>query len=351
MAKYHKLDHQTDSEHGGLHEIDLEMASIHLGDQDGGSEVDGLGYFSIRVLHKEKVYDVSGIEPKTTVLQLKEKIAIVSEIPVTEQRLITAGKLLRPEDKDIGSFNIIAGSNVHLFPKPPGANVAAPGSTTSDGGNANSNTTSSTINLGLYSYEVIQSSREIRSWSSILVFLSMITLVNNLSYFAASGKFGTSLVDSCVNVADTLCSVAGVIVGNKGMEAAANIDPIVITDYVKYLTVLAICSVSMRIAWVIDIYIEVKKAVHQSQMKTQPPTEVEDNPDFMDDLYGTARSGSKPLSESLISSIAIQALLIALLCIGAWANCVTRAYLFRNSVHSHQISSKFTLLDFHFNLF
>jgi hypothetical protein len=53
----------------------------------------------------------------STVLDLKEWIRTVQDIPLVDQRLIFAGKMLEEDDKTLESYNVLKESTVHLVLK------------------------------------------------------------------------------------------------------------------------------------------------------------------------------------------------------------------------------------------
>jgi len=61
---------------------------------------------------------MNNIQQDSTILQLKESIAVITTIVPIRQRLIFSGKQLKPDDKTISSFKIIDNSSIHLFPLP-----------------------------------------------------------------------------------------------------------------------------------------------------------------------------------------------------------------------------------------
>eukprot|EP01035_Chromulina_nebulosa_P018513 gene18513-24230_t len=183
---------------------------------------------------------------------------------------------------------------------------------------------------GSYDSTIGLSSREVKLWSSILLFLSAFTLFNNLSYLTSTGQFGTSIFDSIVNLLDTFCSAGGLYVGNLGMNAARNIELDSIKKYVQSLTILAVLSLLMRYAWVVDVILEVQSTVRKSQEKSNTNTDVDNTT-----TGSTSTDDSNvPLSGKLVVTFGIQAVIFALVCTAAWLNCVHRAYRFRNAVQT-----------------
>lgn len=60
-------------------------------------------------------------------------------------------------------------------------------------------------NIGIhYDPQIGQSSREVKLWSLVLLFLSGMTLFNNISFFTSTGRFGSSILDGFVTLFDTV---------------------------------------------------------------------------------------------------------------------------------------------------
>lgn len=168
--------------------------------------------FSVKVLLKEKSYEVGNLTSGTTIGELKTAIEAVTSIAPPFQRLIAAGKQLKPDTKTLAEFKIVAGSSVHLFPLPPP--TAAPVATQVDGSSSRPISVAASAaadgdgHLPVhFDPEVNQTAREVRLWCLILMFLSGMTLFNNLSYMSATGKLGAGTLDSFVTVIDTVSAM------------------------------------------------------------------------------------------------------------------------------------------------
>jgi hypothetical protein len=178
------------------------------------------GEFTIKVLCKEKTFIVKGINESSTILEMKQHLVSLTEIPIERQQLIMRGKLLKPDDKTLSSLQVVDKSVVHLFPKPavtPAPPVAIPivngasnsASTSAINVTANplhrDNTSTPSVATQLENDpQISQTGREVRLWCMILMILSAFTLFNNLSYFGATGNFGNGVLDSIVFILDTV---------------------------------------------------------------------------------------------------------------------------------------------------
>ena len=169
--------------------------------------------FSVKVLLKEKSYEVGNLASDTTIGELKTAIEAVTSISPPFQRLIAAGKQLKPDTKTLAEFKIVAGASVHLFPLPPP--TAAPVATQVDGSSGRPISVSATAAVDgdghqpiHFDPEINQTAREVRLWCLILMFLSGMTLFNNLSYMSATGKLGAGTLDAFVTIIDTVSHFA-----------------------------------------------------------------------------------------------------------------------------------------------
>lgn len=208
-AKYTRIPLSSSAAHAESELVALESGStMSKANEENGS-------FHIKILVKEQHHDVKGITASMTVAQLKLAVEVVTQIPPSQQRLIFAGKPLRPDDKLLSTFNISRSSTIHLFPIPVA--VPAPANQSQTGvfasilnplqpntqpGAVQATNVHPTGGRGMgmdpvshlpihFDPVISQHAREIRLWSYILVFLSSITLVNNISFMLSSGEWNT----------------------------------------------------------------------------------------------------------------------------------------------------------------
>ena len=59
---------------------------------------------SVRVLFKEKSFDITGLSDATSISEFKSSIEEATTIPANLQRLIFAGKQLKPDTKLLSEF-------------------------------------------------------------------------------------------------------------------------------------------------------------------------------------------------------------------------------------------------------
>jgi hypothetical protein len=190
---------------------------------------------TLRVLYKEHTLEIKDLSGQTTVAELKERIATVSEVPSIRQRLVAAGKSLQPDELSLAHFKLVDYASIHLYPRPVQVPVAtgaasASSSSSSDPSGAVQVTPSVALAFSARPPEhrlrqyagleresfamnaahgdsyILQTGRELKLWSMLLIFLSAISLFNNLSYFSATGNFGNGSLDSLVFLLDTVSS-------------------------------------------------------------------------------------------------------------------------------------------------
>ena len=91
----------------------------------------------------------------------------------------------------------------------------------------------------------------------------------------------------------------GLIVANMGIQALRSMDPADVGKYVQSLISLALLSVSLRILWVVDMILQVKKAVKKSQEEKGDKNDTidQDDPNGFND---------QPMDSKTVVSFAIQ---------------------------------------------
>lgn len=172
---------------------------------------------TLRLLYKEEAHEITGLSGECTVAILKERIGRLCPVPADRQRLIASGRQLRPDDAPLSTFKLASGAAIHLFPLPPPQPVVAVSvndNTTSSvtqvtavPANTNNNTNTNVASTrrrppGFSAYElegititpmhfdasILETGREVKVWSVLLIFLSAVSLFNNISYFGSTGK-------------------------------------------------------------------------------------------------------------------------------------------------------------------
>ena len=336
---YSPLEQNADIENG----IELETA-ITANDNKNSNNSNTNNdddIISIKVLNKEKAIDINNISKNDTIKQLKEKVYTLTEIEPPLQRLIYGGKPLRPDDKTLSFFKIENGTTVHLFPIPVAAasaiNTTATNATVNTSSIPYSNFTSSSIdnnpNLSnlLYDPYVQETCRQVKVWSIILLVLSYMALFNNTSYILSTGYFGNGFLDSIVTLLDTLCSIAGIYVGQLGLLTTRNLDIQVAKKYAKYLVILATVCIAMRLLWVLDVVSQIQQVVKNSAAlhnNNDNSNSNSNNSNGSNDDYNNAKAPE--VGENVVQRFTIQASIIALIIIASWINCAVRGVRLRN---------------------
>lgn len=324
-------------------------------------------FLSIKVLLREQVFEITGLSQTDTVGRLKEFIASATEVPTNRQRLIFSGRSLTPEDKTLSFFNIPNHGSIHLFPLPAiSPATAVPTATVGDSASTATNVRP-TNNLSFDAEEmptpmhfdstIQQHSREVRMWSLLLLFLSTMALFNNVSYYSATGmmfikkslivlkficfnfsvgKFGSGSLDSVVFILDTIVSGLGSWVGILGLKSVRTLDLDDVRKYVRWLGVVAVFSMIMRVLWVFDVVYAVKRAVKESENSANAGSSSSDSSTGVD----TGTGSGETIDSKAITAFGIQATIIAMICLFAWSSCFRRAVSFYRAVQWHDIESQ-----------
>ena len=283
MRKYQKIDEADEENVNGENSIPKQSGSA-LDKLKAAAAAPPPPPLTLKVLNKEQAHQIAGgLTLQSTILQLKLEIERVIEVPIAQQRLIYAGKSLKPDDKTLASFKVENNSTIHLFPLPPttvsSVSSNANGESSWTGGNNTESLNGHILSLHAvfeptipypiyFDPEVSTHSREVRLWSVILIFLSGMTLFNNLSYNLSSGKFGNGVLDSIVSVTESTASAIGLYVAQLGLNSVRSMDLPTIRKYLEWLQGLAVLCVCMRILWVWDVVVQVQQAVENAKSRT-----------------------------------------------------------------------------------
>jgi len=287
---------------------------------------------TVKVLLKEKSFEIPGIAESTTVGELKSRISSQTGVLPDLQRLIFGGKQLRPDTKLVSEFKITPGASIHLFPLPsvPQASVATTDAVTYNPISRQSETVDDEVQHRPIHFDpaISEHSKEVRLWCFILIFLSALTLFNNITFFMSSGSLGNGILDSTVTVLDTVCSALGLLVGNMGLKSIRTLDSEDLARYVRWLVICGLMSITLRILWVADVIQQVKLAVRESE-EEERLEESQKNPgkgtSINDPTADNDEEEEPVLNKDSVISFGVQAGLIGLLCILAWLTCIIRA--------------------------
>lgn len=378
--KTNRYQRLHDEESGEMIEnaIELTEASTHNNSSttsDNNNDVQNSLHptgFSIRILYKEKSYDIHNLTSDMKIYQLKEMITrLLPDLPTHRQRLIMSGKLLKPDEQTLEQLKISNRVTIHVFPLPESTPMPVTSNASSGSNNAtnatplmhsllnnidtNTNNTNNTAMGSLYADESVQqTSRELRWWSAILLILSMYTLLNNFSYFSATGRLGSGGLDSIVFLMDTGCSCLGIWVANMAFRSIQTYDVTLINKYVYWLGILTMACILLRVLWVIDI-VELVESIVAHGSNTDSSTsgggtdgdsgnnDTTDNNDNNNNNTGINQNPEKSsttttkskLHANDIVNVAVQACIIAGVIIYAWISCYLRARQLRSTVNQH----------------
>jgi len=331
---------------------------VELETRGSGVEAEAL---KVIVLLKEKRHFIPVPDFNQTVGALKLTIESTTAVPVEKQRLIYGGKQLTDNEKTLTFFKIVNGASIHLFPKvdlaPQAAhpNVAAavanplhlPGPahtpipimdspyrlsdtspSPSTGPNPNhpvNYLVDPSLPPALQDPHVLEIVRLVRFWSFVLVFLSMLTIANTVSYFLTNGRLpGVNALDTLVNLMDFGVSCAGFAVGKMGIVASVSGRAADIKAYSRALAYVALSAILFRVLWVVDIVQQVRADVAVSKQAAASSDG--------DGTGGAATSKPVPLPDNLAFTVGVQCALIGMICIFVWLSCFVRSMQLHSAV-------------------
>lgn len=219
-VKYQKLTTESEGDSTSSDAITMNpllmmnRASSHIENRvtkDAGTKMLEESSFRVKVLFKEKSFDIIGVTAESTVQQLKEKIEKATNVSANIQRLIFAGKNLKPDNQSLHSFKITDNASVHLFPLPTpeasrvvvaetsnnnphhvsGINVVGTNSAVINAVSVSPHQDSTSHAHIHFEPDVSHSAKEVKLWCIILLFLSALTLfnyINVIGNFLATGQ-------------------------------------------------------------------------------------------------------------------------------------------------------------------
>jgi len=214
-VKYQKLTTESEGDNASSEAITMNPLQMMDGvssqeesraTKDSGTKVTDES-FRIKVLFKERSFDIVGVTPESTVQKLKEKIEKATNVSSNVQRLIFAGKNLKPDNQSLNSFKITNNASVHLFPLPPpqasrvvtdtnnyphqvsGINVVSNNSAVINAVSVSPHHEVASHAHIHFEPDVSHSAKEVKLWCIILLFLSAFTL---FQYIDAIGNFLTT---------------------------------------------------------------------------------------------------------------------------------------------------------------
>lgn len=244
--------------------------------------------FSVKLLYKETRHIAAPLTSRSTVLQLKNIAERLTSVPVIQQRLIFAGKALTPDSSTLSSFKIENNASVHLFPTPIATLASTIPQVNSNSGPIQALNVTQMLSIPIpfqqqgslilndnliHNPLVHETSEPVKMWSFILVFSSGLTLFNYIMNLVKLGVVGSSPFDTVVNTFDAALSVAGIYVGQLGLNVIENIDFDKLERYVKLLIAVGIGCIILRCFWVVDLVFQAETMIAENKAHPKP-----DNP-------------------------------------------------------------------------
>jgi hypothetical protein len=348
----------------------MAYAPLRLDDSQhaASSSEHGEAALTLTILYKEKKLSVSVPDrPDTTVLDLKDAIHIITEIPPVQQRLLFAGKRLAPDNRTLSFFKVSVQSPIHLFPTlvpqvssnqngiPSAVPITATSSSRSSTTGANAihvqgnpmhgnHNSASSIQLSSTAVTTAYNDNNapigaycesVRYYSRLLLFLSYLSIFSTVMVFLDQGKVGKTELDNIVSMMDFGISIGGVYVAKLGMQAAPQETPgepvpELVKQYSKKLGYLTMGAVLLRCLWCIDVIQQVKDDVADSKEAANNGTEQP-----IDPITGKEQI---PLNDDIIFTIGMQAAACALIIIAVWLRCFANSILLNNAVNGNNPS-------------
>jgi hypothetical protein len=294
-----------------------------------------------------------------TLLELKTEIEKVMDVPVSQQRLVRNGKMLKALQMTLTDIEVTDECTIHLFPIPQA--VATPVSSSSATAAGQTVTNSSLVAAHAMNVQRVQAGndvhpgalmpdhvngpplqiargempqlnpwiqntcKEVQMWSMILILLSVLTLTNNLQIFFSTGQYGTSPLDKAVFILDTLVSAGGVYAGRLGMVASRTLNAEDAKKYAFYLGTLSMVAILLRVLWVFDVIQQIKEAVRESQAAAAEEVAADSSGGSDTDN----NTSEPPLTDDVVGTVGLQAAIISMVIICAWISCVLRSIRLR----------------------
>jgi hypothetical protein len=182
---YKQLPVDAPEEHDVENVGAIELTNVGNNDNNNDKNCEnivGNGTMKLKVLCKEKVYYVR-VNGTQTIDELKGLIETVSNVAKSQQRLIYNGKLLKNNAELLNVHNISDESTLHLFPM-MARTVSIEDGLTQPGNNVNVSNIQPNLmpqNPSVVDPTILQTLREVKLWSLILIFVSSMSLFNNVT--------------------------------------------------------------------------------------------------------------------------------------------------------------------------
>jgi hypothetical protein len=364
----------------GLDDVDLRD------DQDAfTSSSSSSTLWTISVLCGQKTTALQ-LPRNATVLDLKSAFTAAEAMESELQRYFFKGSTLRPDTQKLHTFGIEDGCVLHLFPLKAsqvpsitgtarlGAQDSSPRRDSSSDDRSGSNNRSTTsaavegvnahgegyqaldtsssgwsssrlqqmtqrrLELGhpssLFDEEVQETSKSVRMWSMILLFVSASNLFNDAFYVLVTGSFGDSFLPSLERIVEIGLGIWGLKVSRLGLGCSTTHSLAEIRSYVRKLLILGFLSVLNWGLWAAAEIVRVQEIYKEQQQEDQnsgdggsPGGGTPGGGGGGDGGAGSgtdARTNIARLTPQRIRGIGIEVAVICAVGIGCWVVCMYR---------------------------
>ncbi len=306
------------------------VPEIELTNVDNNCEnVVGCGDLKLKIMCKEKVYFVK-VNGTQTIDDLKGVIETASNVLKIHQRLIFNGKLLKNNNELVSFHNINNESTLHLFPIMNRTTTIEDGIIQPESSNISSNQSNLMPQYPVVvDPTILQTLREVKLWSLILVFVSSMSLFNNVTLLLSPQQNTVrTQLDNIYVWLEFGTSTLGIYVAQLGLVSVRTLDVNTVKKYFNMLVILAIASTIKSVLWVFDVVQQLATVMENVQeAKTNDKSDENAN---TDDLYYGNFSDDK-VNKQIMHDFTIQASIISFFIIFCWIVCVKRALMLRQT--------------------
>lgn len=334
----------VDSTHGSAEVMaaqnNLENASLTTSDPlvvgmtDGMVQLEeGPRALNLKLLFREKKFDIVDVSSESTVAELKERISTICEVPVKLQRLIFNGRPMKPDDKRLRALNIVDNSYIHLFPVPE-SNLAdtervAQVSNTPTNEGATPNIVSILLPLSLLQtgpqvpspvhndFRVINFAKDLRISCLLLFFMYVFDTLRYIGSLMDGSASEKGALDVCVNVFGAFLAPLACYVCFVGVHLSERLDARFLRKYNSFLPTIAIGCSLQAVMLVVDVVMQVLGLIgHAHDASSSSSADNDQSEPEMDDMY---------IRDRLLPFVFFNAFLSAMIVIAMWGFAVIRS--------------------------
>jgi hypothetical protein len=177
---------------------------------------------------------------------------------------------------------------------------------------------------------ILQTLREVKLWSLILIFVSSMSLFNNVTLMLSPQQNSNkTLLDNIYTWLEFGTSTLGIYVAQLGLVSVRTLDVNTVKKYFNLLVILAVVSTVKSILWVFDVVDQLGTVIEHVQEAKASDKGAESEPNT-DDLYYGSFSDDK-VNKQIVHDFTIQASIISFFIIFCWIICVKRALMLRQT--------------------